>query len=250
MRALITAIRTLTIIPVPGKDTEKFSDSLYFFPFIGTFIGALIAACTWGIGLKLGWAIGAGAVAVAVSSFVTRGLHLDGFADAFDALGGSTKERRLEIMKDPRIGSFGVIALCVLLFLKFAALARLAEAPHMLRWMIIPYLASRTVQVQLIVLLPYARAEGGTARSFIEGSSPKHCMLASVLAVALTYLIAGPWSVLFLAALMALTPLLAVWMKKTYGGITGDLIGMGSELTETAGLLVLVILTLTKQGAV
>ncbi|MEI8191050.1 MAG: adenosylcobinamide-GDP ribazoletransferase [candidate division NC10 bacterium] len=110
MKGFITAFRTLTIIPLPGKDVEKFSSALFFFPVVGGLVGLLTAFAGWGVGHWLRWPFGAGVAAVALSTVVTGGLHLDGLADGFDSLGGRTRERKLEIMKDPRVGSFGVMA--------------------------------------------------------------------------------------------------------------------------------------------
>jgi adenosylcobinamide-GDP ribazoletransferase len=237
MKGLITALRTLTIIPVPGRDSEKMSSSLFFFPAVGALIGAAVCACAWVISVKAGWHTGAAVLCVALSALLTGGIHLDGLADTFDALGGHTKERRLEIMKDPRIGSFGVVALVMALLLKCAALERICEA-GMFMWIMVPFIASRALQVELAVLLPYARAEGGTAQSFVEGAGKSHFAVAVMQAVFLGFLVCGiQGAAITMAACMVFLPL-AVWMKRLFGGVTGDLLGMASEIAETAILLV------------
>lgn len=240
MRGLITAFRTLTIIPAPGRDTEKMSSSFFFFPFVGGVIGALVCGCAWVIGVKAGWHVGAGVVCVGLGALLTGGIHLDGLADTFDAMGGRTLERRLEIMKDPRVGSFGVIALVVVLLLKCAAIARLSEA-GMFIWMILPFIASRAVQVEFAVLLPYARAEGGTAQSFVQGAGWFHFAVAVILAGVLGFAVCGWKGAVMTLAVCIIMPLLAPWMKSKFGGVTGDLLGMASEIAETGALLALAI---------
>lgn len=232
MRGLITALRTLTILPVPGKDAERMESSLVFFPFVGWFIGVLVSATAWLICGKYGWPSGAGIICVALVALLTGGLHLDGLADVFDSLGGRTTKRRLEIMKDSRIGSFGVIALVVVMGLQIASIARLSSAGNY--WfMIVPFVVSRVVQVQLIVSLPYARAEGGMGKRFVEGGGMSNLVMAWVAGLLLCYAAAGFKGVLVVAIACSICPLLALWMRRMFGGVTGDLIGMGSELYET-----------------
>ena len=236
MRGLITAIRTLTLFPVPGRDAEKLSDSLPFFPLVGSFIGLLVAITAWFVGGRYGWPIGAGVLGIVVSSLVTRGIHLDGLADAFDSLGGQTVGRRLEIMKDPRIGSFGVIALISVISLKIAAITRLAGAGNY-AFIVVPFIISRIMQVHLIVTLPYARAEGGTGVRFVDGATMYHFIVAYMVGLMLCHAAGGIISVLIGIAACLCCSILASWMRRMFGGITGDLIGMGSELFE-AGVLV------------
>lgn len=237
---MITAIRTLTILPLPGREAEKISGSLFFFPLVGAMIGAAVCGCAWAIGLKGGWNAGAGVLCAAFSALLTGGLHLDGLADTFDALGGHTRERRLEIMKDSRVGSFGVIALVIVLLMKCAAIARLSETGLFL-WIVVPFVVSRTVQVELAVILPYSRAEGGTAQSLVEGAGRIHFAAAVVTAAILGAVVCGWKGCAVAAAGCAVFLLFAPWMKRMFGGVTGDLLGMASEIAETGTLAVLAL---------
>lgn len=235
MRGLVTALRTLTILPIPGKDAERFTSSLGFFPLAGAVIGLLVWLATWSVGVLLKWPLGAGVACVVLSTIVTGGLHLDGLADVFDSMGGRTRERKLEIMKDPRIGSFGVAALVLCLLMKFAAVIRLAEGGHY-AVLVLPYIVSRTMQVPFAVWLPYARPEG-TARSFVEGAKPLHFLVALLLAAAICW--AGYGAAGLVVLFLAMIPVAALmpWMRRVYGGVTGDLLGMGSETVETLALV-------------
>jgi len=114
LSGLVTAARTLTIFSVPGKDSEKFSNSLYWFPVVGAFLGALLGAVAW-LGVRSGWNELAAAGVVVGGLLLTRGMHADGLADMADGFwGGRDRARILSIMKDPNVGSFGALALFLL----------------------------------------------------------------------------------------------------------------------------------------
>lgn len=238
MRPLITALRTLTCIPTPGADAASLAAALPFFPAVGILIGGLVA---WSLSLAAlsGWALGSGILAMIVSVRITRGLHVDGLADVSDALGaGRTRERRLEIMKDPHTGAFGVVAIVSDLLLKAAALAHLAE---LRQWtlVIIPFIVSRTAQVLLAVSLPYARPGGGKALAFVEQARPIHFVLALIWSSAFCAAVAGWTGVILLLQGLVIAVMLRLWMKHNFGGVTGDLLGTSNEVIET-GLLTLV----------
>jgi len=240
MRGLITAFRTLTIIPLPGKDAEKFSSALFFFPVVGGLVGLLTALAAWGVGYWLRWPLGAGVAAIALSTVVTGGIHLDGLADGFDSFGGRTRERKLEIMKDPRVGSYGVMALVIVLLAKFVSFYQLSESGHY-AVMVLPFIASRTLQVAPVVWLPYARAEGGTGKPFVNGANPLHFLVALVLATGLCFWAAGAEGTFVLVAACVLAAIVMAWMKRTFGGMTGDLLGLTSEIVETFVLVGLAV---------
>ena len=170
------------------------------------------------------------------SVWITRGLHVDGLSDVADALGGGrTRKRRLEIMKDPHTGAFGVMAVGGDLLLKAAALAQLAGVQQ---WhlVVVPFVASRTAQVLLAVSLPYARSEGGTAGAFVDQARPLHFILAFIAALAFCGLLSGLTGLALVLMGIILALLLGLWMKHHFGGVTGDLLGLSNEVIET-GLL-------------
>jgi len=242
MRALTTAFRTLTCLPVPGTDATSMASSLPFFPAVGALIGLVVAGVLYGITLN-GWPTGAGIAAMITVIWITRGLHIDGLADVSDAFGGGrTRERRLEIMKDPHTGAFGVMAIVADLLLKAAALAQLA-ALHQWALVVVPFIVSRTGQVLLAVSLPYARAEGGKAGGFVEGARPLHFFLALLAAIACCLAVSGlPGLILLLLGLVMIV-LLRLWMKYHFGGVTGDLLGTANEVVETGLLAFLAIIS-------
>ena len=229
---LITAIRTLTILPVPGREADRPADSFYFFPLIGEMIGGAVLLAAWLVAGKFGWAFGGAFAGVLVIVFLTRALHLDGLSDTVDAFfAAQTREKRLEIMKDPHIGAFGAAAVVLALLCKLVSLERLCSTGHW-SWIILPIVLSRTVMVLVAVSLPYARAEGGKARSFFTGARSAHIWIAGAMSLLICYLQAGIVGLLAAAGALAIGLLLIQWMKQNFGGATGDLLGFAGENTE------------------
>lgn len=211
------------------------ASALPFFPAIGVLIGGLVIFTLYAASLS-GWLAGAGVIAMILSVWLTRGLHIDGLADVMDALGASrTRERRLEIMKDPHTGAFGVMAIVADLLLKTAALSHLAT---LCQWSLalVPFVVSRTIQVMLATTLPYARLEGGKAAAFIQGARPCHLIFALISAVAFCIAASGLTGILLLLLGLFSAFLLRLWIKLHFGGVTGDLLGASNEFIET-GLL-------------
>jgi adenosylcobinamide-GDP ribazoletransferase len=238
-RAFVTAVRTLTILPVPGRDAERLVDALYYFPLIGLLVGGLVTLAAWLVGGVLNWSAGAGVAAVVVSSWVTRGLHLDGLGDTVDGYyGGATRERRLEIMKDHHVGAFGVVAIALALLIKAAAVSQMAIYGQW-AWIPVPFVLARLTQVLLAVTLPYARNEGGTAEVFIKQAGVPHFVVAGLLALALCGLLAQVGGVFLFVLTFLAGHLVARRMKRVFGGATGDLLGFASELIECVLLFLL-----------
>ena len=235
---VVTAFRTLTILPVPGRDSEDFGAALPWFPIAGLVLGIVLALAAWLLNHTLNGWFGGGAVLLLLGSvFLTRGLHLDGLADWADALGGKPdRGSRLAIMKDSRLGTFGGLALGVVLIAKWVALERILGMGS--PWLIPPaLLVSRSMMAELASTLPYARSGPGTAEPFVHGASKKRRLLA--LGGGLLFCAAwGPFGLLCFAAGWSATKLFARHCRKAFGGVTGDLLGTLNEILET-GLLFL-----------
>lgn len=245
---LTTAIRTLTIFPAPGGpapgDPEgKMASSLPWFPLVGGAIGSIL------LGLMLlidnlapgGWPGGAAAAAVIAGVVLTGALHLDGLADWADGFGGGRdREKTLAIMKDSSTGAFGSVALISVLLLKWVALSRLAASDSHV-WIVAACVISRAMMAELAVWLPYARPEGGTGASVANGAKKWHRMAALLLALAILLALAGAAGAQALAAGWLVCRGFGSLCKRRVGGITGDLLGAGSEIVET---LILVLAAL------
>lgn len=234
---LVKAIRTLTILSVPGEEGEDASSALRWFPVVGLLIGLLLAA----VGMLLGdvWPEGVAALIVAAYIVLTRGLHLDGLADWADGFwGGGDKERVLAIMKDSCVGTFGSCALIAVLLAKWVAYTHLIRTGN-LGWIVAACVVSRSAQVILAASHPYARDEDGTGAAFINGAAPHHIAPTLTICIVLALLACGPsWAYVgtFASAWIA-TGVFGAWCRKRVGGVTGDLLGAGSELVETLVLM-------------
>jgi len=240
---LASAVRTLTIFPFPGQESESPATTFYWFVPIGAFLGVLL----YGVALlcqPLGAPLLSGSLIIGLLAYFTRAFHLDGLCDMVDGFGGGwTKERKLEIMKDSHVGAFGVIALIITLFIKVAAVALLVERGGLITLVYAPLLSRFLVVVQA-VCNPYARKEGGTAgRSVVEGRL-RHVLVALGW-VAGAFFFAPLVIVAAMAGVGVVVTLAIAWnARKQVGGVTGDILGATVELSETAMLVVGAILTL------
>lgn len=234
MRSLLSAIRILTIIPLPGRDAGFSAAALPWFPVVGAALGA---AC-WALAVAAGpdWAEGTAIASVILATLLTGGLHLDGLADAADGLGGGRdRETALAIMKDSRTGAFGVIAIALALIAKTVATARLIASGGIV-WLVAAAAISRFVQIDLMVRLPYARTEG-TAAALAHGARRAHWILGLATCATIILPLCGALGALALVAAFCLSLTLGHWFKRRVGGVTGDLLGAASEICETVILL-------------
>lgn len=242
LQPLGEAIRFLTAFPVPGLPPMKeatVARSMVAFPLVGLLIGA----CGVAAGFLAGWLWGEPlrAVAVVVAwMVVTWGLHLDGLADSADALfSWRPRERKLEIMKDSRIGTMGSLALVSAVLLKVGALYSLGDA-----WWLGALLApmwGRWADIYGIFFFPAAR-EGGMGRGFHDRVRRRDFYLATAGALLAGGLLLPPWGALVGLAVLMAAHLLARWMVRLLGGLTGDTYGALSETGEVVVLLVLAAL--------
>jgi len=235
LRGLVTAIRTLTILPVPGRDAEKFSNSLFWFPLVGLLVGSIEAMLAWGV-TRASWPEMAALFVLGSGIVLTRGLHADGLADLADGFfGGRNREAALRIMKDPNVGSFGSLSLIIMMLFKWICLLELVRYGAF-GMITAGVMLARTGQVLLATWLPYARPEGGTATAFVEGARWPHLLVAFLSAFVLLFILSG--FDLPRAGLMMLSAVMSIlWVgllsRRVIGGVTGDVLGAGSELTES-----------------
>jgi adenosylcobinamide-GDP ribazoletransferase len=239
MRALLVAIGFLTRFPVPTgafDDARARSVSLAWYPLVGLLIGLLLGALAWLL-RDTPPLLAAGMVVVAWVA-ITGALHLDGLADSADAwVGGlGDREKTLAIMKDPRCGPMGVVALVLAVLLKFAAIASLHPAP----WseLILAPLLARASLTALFLTTPYVRGGGlGAALS----SAPRNACAVAIAASA-GFCLLGRWHGVLALAVAAVV--FGAWRAaclKRLGGITGDTAGALAEMVEVAVLVALTV---------
>ncbi len=234
LSGLVTALRTLTVLPVPGRESDTFSHSLYWFPVVGLLLGLVEGAIGY-CGFRLGWNELSAALVLLGGIALSRGMHADGLADMADGFwGGKTKEAALRIMKDPSVGSFGAIALSATMLLKWVALLKLVGFGAF-EFIAAGVLLARQVQVLLASALTYARSEGGTAQAFVSGAGALHIVVTSLLTLLflVSLLHADLYALVTVVSAALLGALLTGWLSwRKIGGVTGDVLGAGSEITE------------------
>jgi len=239
------AISFLTIIPVingaRASDEKAVAASFGWFPLVGFGIGAALCVEDLALGYVFSPAIRS-ALIVMTLAIVTGALHLDALADTADALGaGRDRARALEILRDPRIGSFGAIALFFALALKVLALVRLAGAMRFAAIYLAPGLA-RYAMVMVAHGLEYMRTEGAGA-ALLASSDDDHERRGSNELIACATVVIAVLPAISIKALCACvvtvvaTLLLRAFYHRWIGGVTGDLIGAAGEIVETAVLI-------------
>ena len=239
MKSFITALQFLTRIHIKNQTdltAEDFGRSTKFFPLVGLILGTVYMLAAWCLIAVFGWANFVTTLLVILPILLTGGLMLDGFMDTVDGVfSGRERERVLEIMKDSRVGSFGVIALVCLLLVNWTALRDVKLVLIMTALFVMPIIG-RMAMVMAIACFPYARREG-MGKIFADMADRKTVLLA-----ALTTIIGVvPWgqaAIAALAAALIFAWLLGCWLSSRLGGLTGDTYGAIETLTETVVLLV------------
>jgi adenosylcobinamide-GDP ribazoletransferase len=234
------ALQFLTIAPPLVRRPPRPADlgaADAFFPAVGLAIGCALA------GLD---AVLSGLAAphvrdvllVGALATITGALHLDGLADSFDGLfGGGDAASRLAVMRDPRVGAYGVVALVCLLLLKVAALGALAGQARVLALVLAPCLG-RWAIVQATWSFPYARPEG-LGRGFKDGLRGGHVAVAALTALAAAAWLIGPGGAALFAVTVAFVWAAGMAMVGRLGGLTGDTYGALCEVVETGVLVTL-----------
>lgn len=238
LRDPLRAAMLLSRLPVPGADGTRAAESAWSWPVVGAALGALAGAVAWtalAIGLPPAAAAG---LALGVGMITTGGLHEDGLADCADGYwGGTQPARRLEIMKDSRIGAFGVLALILVIGTTWTTLAHLLSAGHIWPALIVPAVLSRGTMACTMAALPFARGDGlarhvGRPPVFTAG-------LASVVAILCAILICGIAGVWATVSATATGLIVAKLSLAKIGGQTGDVLGATQQLSGLAATLAL-----------
>ncbi len=243
IRCFLIAVQFLTRLPVPcslESSEEELGKAAAFFPLVGVIVGGG-AALVFMLLLHVLPLASSALCAIVFTAFITNGFHEDGLADTFDGFGGGwTKDRVLEIMRDSRIGTYGTLALILLILGKYTFLSLLTQG-QVWRWLIVAHIASRWTSLPLCSWLPYARAEGQGKLVAKQAGALEIAIGSVTLAVALLLLSSHA----ALAALLVtglVTLLSGLYFRARLLGITGDCLGATNQLTEVALYLTAVIL--------
>ena len=246
VNTFLAAVMFLTRLPVARfhqfRDEDVASSTVYF-PIVGALIGLA------GGLVLLTSAVLPSLVAVLISMLVTvcltGGLHEDGLADSADGLvGGQDPQRRLEIMKDSRIGAYGAIALWFSLTAKLILLQSLLAVNLItaVTASVIGHCLGRTATVALLTCLPYARLESSKSSNFGNKVTFRQLALVLPFAIIFSLLLLGLQGVFCLTAAVAVTFVCGLYFKDKIGGITGDCLGAANQLVELSAYLSLLTL--------
>jgi adenosylcobinamide-GDP ribazoletransferase len=244
IRQLVAAIAFLTRVPVPSRlvfDAEDVGRSFRWFPLIGLMIGGFLVAALQLVTAVFPPLVTAFLIA-AIDALLTGALHLDGLADTADGFGGGrTREDVLRIMRDHAIGSYGAVALILVVALKASTLAELIVRHRATAWLALMPILGRWSVVLLSATQPNARRSdkegvppGGAVSDFV---GRVELVVASATALPIAFVLAS-WRGLAAAILvLAASGLWGWYCRRRIGGITGDTLGASVEISEVLVLL-------------
>ncbi len=233
-RAIKIALSFLTIFRVrldPAPDLDEVGKSAWAFPVIGMIVGGILVAAHWAMAGHASGALSA-VLVVGLWVFLTGGLHLDGWTDCWDALPVATSpERRREILKDSRLGTFGALGLILLLAVKIAAVA--GSDVRIVALFLAPAVGRSAMA---LVCYGAAHTTGGMAAGFLSGLDERTMHLTVLLGLVPAILAGWPGVVAVAVACAG-----ALWFRKfaeiRLGAINGDVLGAICELSEALFLV-------------
>jgi cobalamin 5'-phosphate synthase/cobalamin synthase len=241
VKSFLAAVAFLTILPtgnIVAYDASAVARAAGWFPVVGALLGLISVA----VAAVLQGHLPPGVVAVGLvilDALLTGALHFDGLADTADGFGGGKdREDTLRIMRDHNIGSFGAMALVLIVALKVTAYAALLGGANGMRALVLTPVLGRWSMLPLAAALPYARPSA----SVIDGMGKRSLIWGTV---AIVVVWAAAWLLRFpsmddliaAAAVVAATALFGMECRRKIGGITGDTLGANLELSECAALL-------------
>lgn len=247
LKLFFTALSFYSRLPGPAyvhqDNAHNLPDSIRYLPVVGWIIGLITASVFMAGAYLFGDAI-AILLAMVASILLTGAFHEDGFADVCDGFGGGwTREKILHIMKDSRLGTYGVAGLTLLMGLKFAALLQLftetftdANIITIIGLFIVAHSLSRFAAITIVFNHSYARVEESKASGAVEKGKIVNLILAGVFTLvpllALTSYLAQPALLLIVFPVLLFSLYLGAYFKKWIGGYTGDCLGAVQQLTE------------------
>lgn len=241
MKRFFTSLAFLSRIPVPfswqTQDTKAFKRLPRDFWLAGLVLGALLALISLGLTSVLPVALSM-AMLAGIQIIVGGAFHEDGLADLADSMGAFDRKRKLEIMKDSRLGTFGVSALATLFLVRFSGYSFFAERAHfdIAIFLLLVGVWSRWGCVFVSQILPSAHTEGkGIAKGFDKPGWPNLTGSLAVLII-LSFSIGPVWLIGLLSAQLIMIPTCVLYFKKTFQGVTGDCLGASCILIEMTSI--------------
>jgi len=243
MKSFLLALQFLTIAPIRIKKIrdEHMGWAIVYFPVIGLLLGLVLCGVNYLLISAQFDPLAVNIILVVLLIAITGALHLDGLSDAFDGLfSGKKGQEILNIMRDPHVGSMGVLAVISILLLKISFLSAVRPETKNLALLLMCVLSRWSMALSLFSF-PYAR-EDGKAKIFVVGMNKKIFVAATLMAIGVTFIISRTIGPIAFALTAVFAYLADLWVKKKIGGITGDTIGAVSEVSEIVVLFVIIVL--------
>jgi len=234
------AVQFLTILPTPSRHEvtgRVLGQSLAYFPLVGLVLGAILLGIQHCLSFILPGPV-IPALLVAALAVLTGAHHLDGLVDTCDGvIAGKSREERLAIMSDTRVGAFGIAGAVLVLLLKYVSLS---SAPGLPALLLMPTL-SRWTMVTSIFAFPYAKSSG-MGLAFKQGASWQRILVATLIALAVAVSTLRWWGLALMGSLWLITLAIAGYFRARLGGLTGDTYGAINELAEVLTLLLIILI--------
>lgn len=252
MQGLLWAVKFLTVIPIDRRNRftpMNMGAAMVWFPAVGLLIGVFLIAAYL---LLIKWFPSSVSDALILILYVgiTGGLHLDGLADSCDGIfGGHSKEKRLEIMRQSTIGTFGALGLICVLGIRYIGTHNIIYDGQLGSfWMsqkgmalLLMPAVGRWAQMLGAALSAYARKEDGVGKVFIENVQPKHAIYSALFLLILLWFFYKINGLIIFAVVTFVALLVIQYIKGKIGGMTGDTLGAVNEISEVVFLLLCVL---------
>lgn len=232
----LAAAQFLTRLPIRLRSAPDLGRSASWFPLVGAAIGALVGGVVAGLAEWLPMSVAA-AVGVLFGVALTGAFHEDGLADTADAMGGWDPERRREILRDSRHGSYGVAAMSGTILLRILCVASLGPATAF-AGAVASHTLGRTAAVGVMVTAPPVPT-AGLGADYTSSVSRPSAIVGMLAGIAVTALATGWWVAPLLAAAVVAAALIARLAIRAFEGIGGDHLGAAEQVAECAVLVVM-----------
>ena len=240
MKGLFLAIQLLTVFPIrftQSVEADELGRSTAFFPLVGALQGIILVVSNIILSKFLPHNL-ADALLLVILILINGGFHLDGFADTIDGIaGGNTKEERLRIMRDSRIGAIGVAALVLLILIKFLSINSLSLESKNVILFLFPVFGKWAI-VPMAYLLDYAREGEGVGKPFAEYTTEREVIIATLWTFIFSFIFFRWIGLIYITAFMVFTTITARFFRKRIGGVTGDVFGFYSEVAEILFIII------------
>ena len=230
------ALSFFSRLPIPAStpySTERMNRSGRYFALVGLLLGGICAAVYQLFNMVLPPSVSV-VMTMVVSLLLTGAFHEDGLADMADGIGGGmTLDKRLTIMKDSRLGTYGAATLMMGLLVKYVTLVELTAITSMVAVWIVGYTASRAVAASLISTMPYVSdPEGSKSKPLANTQRPGELLFLACCGVLPALFIGIDFTVMVIVLALLFHVLFRHWLLRRIGGYTGDCLGAAQQMME------------------